>query len=90
MYFNLVMFFRIGHSFVAIPLSILPPIATHSYNTRSHHNQQFITPQCRINSFKHSFIPHTTTVWNHLPFSAVASTPTEDFKKAITDLPLTP
>jgi hypothetical protein len=91
MYFNVVMLYRIGHSFVAIPFSILPPLATHSYSTRSHHhNQQFIIPQCRINSYKHSFIPRTVIVWNQLQDSAICSTTTESFKKELSGQTLIP
>jgi hypothetical protein len=79
-YANLILFYRVAHKTIAIPFTYLPPMMTGHYNTRHHNHLAFQLPQCRINSYKYSFFPRTTLLWNVLPSSVVSATLLENFK----------
>lgn len=39
----------------------------HIYNTRASCKQMFSLPQCRTNSYQHSYFPNAISIWNSLP-----------------------
>ena len=79
-HFNLIMFYKIAHGFIAIPRTILPPLSTHQHNTRYSHRQQFQIPQCRINAYKYSFVPRTIVHWSVLPAIVISCVTVDSFK----------
>ena len=82
-YAGLVMFFRIAHGFIAVPATILPPMAQTAHNTRHNHHLCFLQPQCRINAYSTSFVPRMIPIWNTLPSIVVSCTTTESFKEKL-------
>lgn len=52
-------------------------------SSRIDHPHKLFVPQCRSNLFFYSFIPKTTTAWNHLPASIASITDLSAFKNAI-------
>jgi len=57
---------QILHGLVEIPISLTPL----SSSTRGH-SQRFVTPFARTETYLHSFLPSTITLWNSLPNSLV-------------------
>jgi hypothetical protein len=90
-YFNLTLFYRIIHFHVAIPRTCLPPLISDSttHRSRHHHSLAFQIPQCRIDTFKHSFFPRTVLLWNALPEEIARSTPLEKYKELLAGIYLT-
>jgi len=60
-YLKLIMFYKILHE-VLISLTLLSS-STHG------HSQHFVTPFARTETYLHSFLPSTITLWNSLPSS---------------------
>jgi len=57
---------QILHGMVEVPITFTP----HSSSTRGH-SQRFVAPFARTETFLHSFLPSTITLWNSLPNSLV-------------------
>lgn len=60
--------------------------APHYISSRIDHQQKVGIPSCRSSSFLHSFVPHTSDEWNHLPPDVVTIKDTNQFKEAIRDI----
>ena len=68
-----------GH--LALPVqSYLQPVQR---ITRRSQENSFIQPQVRINTYKFSYIPRTTTDWNDLPASLTTIVEPDQFKTAL-------
>ena len=55
-------------------------------STRSFHGQNLLLPNCRTNTYKHSFFPATIQLWNSLPREAIESNSLNTFKLRIYQL----
>ena len=82
---NLIMYYRVSHRIIAIPYTYLPPSMPKTYSSRHHNKYAFQIPQCRINSFKFSFFPRTTPIWNALPNTVVSAITLENFKQELSN-----
>ena len=77
--------FKIIHNFCYFPEGIInlreqTPLLT---NTRFLHPLFLHQPLAHTNSFQYSFVPHTSSVWNSLPFSIVNASSFNIFKHNI-------
>ena len=57
-----------------------------SSGTRASHEQQYSSPQVRVDAYKYSFFPRTIRVWNLLPAGAVVSPSAGAFRVAVQEL----
>lgn len=79
---SLVMFYKVSHQLVAIPVTMLPPMLRDStgHMSRYHHNLAYLIPYGRIDSYRQSFVPRTVLLWNYLPCHVVNATTCDTFK----------
>ena len=79
---RLTMLYKITHNLVAINpnLYLIPQTTTHTRKTSPLHYQTYST---RTDYYKFSFFPHTITLWNALPHTAVAATSLDQFKSLV-------
>ena len=52
----------------------------HIHNTRASCKQMFSLPQCRTNSYQHSFFPNAISIWNNLPKEVIECSSVQTFK----------
>ena len=55
-------------------------------SNRANHDFQFVVPFAHTNSFKYSFVPHTTSVWNSLQKESVSASSFHAFKRSLCSL----
>jgi hypothetical protein len=78
---RLVLFYKIVHCLVAIPLHILVPTGS---RTRQNHLQTFRQILTTKDTYKWSFCPNTIFQWNILPQTVIASTSSDCFREQLT------
>ena len=81
---RLMMFYKIVHDLVEIPLPSY--IHRQTRMTRTTHPYHFIQIQTTANYYKYSFLPLAIVQWNNLPTSAVLSEDLTTFRTAICSL----
>ena len=81
---RLIMFYKIVHGFVEIPLQTF--IHRQIRMTRTTHPYHFIQIQTTANYYNYSFFPLAIVQWNNLPTSAVLSKELTTFRSAICSL----
>ena len=69
------MFYKILHGLVDISFTLIPL----STPTRGH-NQRFVTPFARTDTYLNSFLPSAINLWNSLPDSLVELDDLNQFK----------
>ena len=69
------MLYKMLHGLVEVPISLTPL----SSSTRGH-SQRLDTPFARTETYLHSFLPSTITLWNSLPNSLVELEDVDKFK----------
>lgn len=78
---RLCLFFKIYHMNSYLRNALFTP-ATY-VSSRMDHRHKVGTPFCRSASYLSSFIPKTSSEWNHLPAAVVETNSLEDFKKRL-------
>ena len=73
---KLIMFYKIVNDLVDVSV-ILAPLSS---STRGH-NQHFVTPFARTDTYLNSFLPSTIKLWNSLPDSLVELDDINQFKE---------
>ena len=73
------MFYKIVNDLVDISITLhrLAPLST---STRGH-NQRFVTPFARTDTYLNSFLPSTIKLWNSLPDSLIELDDINQFKE---------
>ena len=74
-FLKLIMFYKILHGLVDISFTLIPL----STPTRGH-NQRFVTPFARTDTYLNSFLPSAINLWNSLPDSLVELDDLNQFK----------
>ena len=77
-FLKLIMFYKILHGLADTSITLLPL----STSTRGH-NQHFVIPFARTDTYSNSFLPSTIKLWNSLPDSLVEL---DDINQFRTDL----
>ena len=82
---KLVMFYKIYHNLVALPLPgyLEAPLRL----TRTMHPLSLRQPHVKADFFKFSFFPHTTVLWNRLPQHIATLPDLDKFKQAVAQIP---
>ena len=80
---KVVMFYRIAHGLVDIPITLLVP----TISVRGH-TQRYLVPFARTLCYQKSFFPDTTRLWNSLPATATGCTTVDAFKRVVQSIPL--
>ena len=76
---KLIMFNKIVNDLVDISITLAPL----SSSTRGH-NQRFVTPFARTDTYLNSFLPSTIKLWNSLPDSLIKLDDINQFKEHLT------
>ncbi len=73
---DLVLMYKVVNSLVAVPTSYYPAPSPR-------HDNKFVTYQCRINAYQHSFFPRVVVAWNKLPQTVLQLDNLDGFKAAV-------
>ena len=79
---RLCLLYKILHNLVDV---ILPEYIVPSTRFTREHDQKFILPQSRIDTYKFSFFPNSIRLWNNLPLETVHAHTIDKFCKLLID-----
>ena len=78
---RLVMFYKVVHHQVAIPLP--EELQARTRTTRGYHQERYVRLSSSSDTYKYSFIPRTSWDWNQLPAEVIEQPSIDDFKAAL-------
>ncbi|KAI8497779.1 hypothetical protein Bbelb_244310 [Branchiostoma belcheri] len=92
-YHSMVLMYKMTHGLVPVHLqSLIPSTRGERRTTRLQlrNTTHLHVPRCRTKVYRSSFIPHASTLWNHLPQALKEASSLNDFKRKCKDYLFTP